>query len=154
MNTIYEEVYFHLYWVFSGPYFPRLDWIQRFTVNWYLYTNHMVWNVCIMKHLLLLFNLIFQMKASLLSSWNYSVNGGSCQIPFSTNNYLGNAAVNGYQKPSFLRAMDEWVQAWQKKVSATKSLRRQLKLVQHLSELFFVLNLLLKTYLEKDMILH
>ena len=30
-----------------------------------------------------------------------------------TNNYLGNAAVNGDQKPSFLRAMAEWVQAWQ-----------------------------------------
>ena len=31
---------------------------------------------------------------------------------FSTNNYLGNAAVNGDQKPSFLRAMAEWIQVW------------------------------------------
>ena len=30
-----------------------------------------------------------------------------------TNNYLGNAAVNGDQKPSVLRAMAEWVQAWE-----------------------------------------
>ena len=30
-----------------------------------------------------------------------------------TNNYLGDAAVNGDQKPSVLRAMAEWVQAWQ-----------------------------------------
>ena len=32
---------------------------------------------------------------------------------FSTNNYLGNAVLNGDQKPSFIRAMAEWVQAWQ-----------------------------------------
>ena len=32
---------------------------------------------------------------------------------FSTNNYFGSAAVNGDQKPSFLRAMAEWVQPWQ-----------------------------------------
>ena len=31
---------------------------------------------------------------------------------FFTNNYLGNAAVNGDYKPSFLQAMDEWAQAW------------------------------------------
>ena len=30
-----------------------------------------------------------------------------------TNNYLENAAVNGDQKPSFLPAKAEWVQAWQ-----------------------------------------
>ena len=30
-----------------------------------------------------------------------------------TNIYLENAAVNGDQKPSFLRAMAEWVEAWQ-----------------------------------------
>ena len=29
---------------------------------------------------------------------------------FCTNNYLGNAAVNGDQKPLFLRPMAEWVQ--------------------------------------------
>ena len=29
------------------------------------------------------------------------------------NNYLGNATVNGDQKPSFLRAIAEWIQAWQ-----------------------------------------
>ena len=34
-----------------------------------------------MKQLLLLIDLIFQMKVALLSSWNYSVNGGSYQIP-------------------------------------------------------------------------
>ena len=32
---------------------------------------------------------------------------------FSTNNYLRSTAVNGDQKPSFLRAMAEWVQPWQ-----------------------------------------
>ena len=32
---------------------------------------------------------------------------------FSTNNYLGNAEVNGDQKPWFVQAMGECVQAWQ-----------------------------------------
>ena len=32
---------------------------------------------------------------------------------FSTTNYLGNAATNGDQKPSFLRAMAAWIASWQ-----------------------------------------
>ena len=34
---------------------------------------------------------------------------------YSTANYLGNAAVNGDNKPSFLRTMADWIQNWQEK---------------------------------------
>ena len=34
---------------------------------------------------------------------------------YSTSNYLGNAAVTGDNKPSFLRAMADWIQNWQEK---------------------------------------
>ena len=34
---------------------------------------------------------------------------------YSTANYLGNAAVTGDNKPSFLRAMADWIQNWQEK---------------------------------------
>ena len=69
-----------------------------------------------MKQLLLLFNLIFQIKKVLLSFWSYSVNKGVIsyiKTALNTSKELGNAAVNVDQKPSFLRAMTEWVQAWQ-----------------------------------------
>ena len=46
----------------------------------------------------------------LFSKWWFT---SSSKTVFSTNNYLGNAAVNGDQKPLFLRAMAEWVQPWQ-----------------------------------------
>ena len=34
---------------------------------------------------------------------------------YSTANYLGNAAVIGDNKPSFLRTMADWIQNWQEK---------------------------------------
>ena len=34
---------------------------------------------------------------------------------YSTASYLGNAAVTGDNKPSFLRAMTDWIQNWQEK---------------------------------------
>ena len=70
-----------------------------------------------MKKLLLLFNLIFQMKKKnivefliLFSKWWIISNS---KAALNANNYLGNAGVNDDQRPSFLRAMAEWVQAWQ-----------------------------------------
>ena len=46
----------------------------------------------------------------LFSKWWLMSNS---KTTFSINSYLGNEAVNGDQKPSFLLAMAEWVQAWQ-----------------------------------------
>ena len=34
---------------------------------------------------------------------------------YSTAKYLGNAAANGDNNPSFLRAMADWIQNWQEK---------------------------------------
>ena len=46
----------------------------------------------------------------LFSKWWFI---SSSKTVFSTNNYLENTAVNGDQKPLFLRAMAEWVRPWQ-----------------------------------------
>ena len=49
----------------------------------------------------------------------------SSKTAFSTNNYLGNTAINGDQKPSILRAMAKSIQAWQtiQEFPTAKSLR-------------------------------
>ena len=49
---------------------------------------------------------------TLLSKWWVLSNS---KARYSTANYLGNAAVTGDKKPSFLRAMTDWIQNWQEK---------------------------------------
>ena len=51
----------------------------------------------------------FSDEKAFLSSWYCLVNGGSyhSKAALNTNNYCGNTAVNGDQKPSFLQAMAE-----------------------------------------------
>ena len=69
-----------------------------------------------MKQLLLLFSLTFQMKKSpveFLKLFSKCWVVSNSKTSLNTNNYLENAAVNGDQKPLFLRAMAEWVEAWQ-----------------------------------------
>ena len=49
---------------------------------------------------------------TLLSKWWVLSNS---KARYSTANYLGNAAVIGDNKPSFLRTMADWIQNWQEK---------------------------------------
>ena len=109
------------------------------------------------KQPLLLFSLIFQIKVALLSSWNYSL-GGHYKI--SKPHFLQTITLE-MKQPMTIRSCcfyKLWLNGFrhdkQKKFPTTKSLLWQHKLVQHLSELFFVLCCLLKIYLEKYIILY
>ena len=87
---------------------------------------------------MLLFNLIFQMKVEVLSSWIYLVNGGSYQTK--KTHFLWTITLETQQlivirRRSFYElCLNGFKNAKQKEIATAKILRWQHKLVKHLSE--------------------